>query len=495
MLLSYGFIVCDAQGQAVNTVILLPGSHTSVATQLLLLDDTIYLNTTRWDMGSDLIRRGFVKVSEEGGVLFEKDYGFDDRDIYPGQKSMLYADGFLLLSSVSQDSQDVVRSHLYKCTLAGDTVWTREYGSSSAFLSISSVILHPDGGFALLGIVKEQNFNESNIFMLRTDSTGNELWRKVYGYPGVSEEANVTFVHVEDEVYLMGGGEQVPAPNKPTAPYYYYRTFFLKLKADGTFERKNLSRLNQTEKIPSGIIRTQDDNYVYGSNSNDVSIPYNDQSKGLAVKIDADGNILWEKEIGSYGTFNSFSSVRERPNGDLVFAGRCSRGLSAGLEDGWVVNLTADGELISQTVFTWPGQSPNALLMNLNDIQLLPDGRVTGCGQVIAGQQRIWFFVSDDNGCFDQYCTYLGEPVNETLEGFAVYPNPAHDFVYIYNPYVQGNLTGDLLNLEGRTVRTGIRLAGESTNAVWVNDLPAGLYMLRVALPGGGMFTEKIIKQ
>lgn len=89
-------------------------------------------------------------------------------------------------------------------------------------------------------------------------------------------------------------------------------------------------------------------------------------------------------------------------------------------------------------------------------------------------------------------CSGIQESGFRTLP---VFPNPAQDWIYIHNTYGNNNLTGTLLDLSGCVVRKNIHLTAGNTSALGIIDLPKGVYVLRVPLPDGVVFTEKIIKQ
>jgi hypothetical protein len=73
---------------------------------------------------------------------------------------------------------------------------------------------------------------------------------------------------------------------------------------------------------------------------------------GWAVKLNAAGQIMWQRCLGGTGS-DELASVNELPGGDLVFIGSTSSGNgdvsgNHGLNDVWLVRLSSEGNLISQ---------------------------------------------------------------------------------------------------------------------------------------------------
>lgn len=87
----------------------------------------------------------------------------------------------------------------------------------------------------------------------------------------------------------------------------------------------------------------------------------------------------------------------------------------------------------------------------------------------------------------------------EDFSGIALklksYPNPTHDFVFLFLPAQEqtGNETYELYDLSGRKLRSGT-LTGEETSVSFQN-LPASIYLLNVNREGNTIKTFKIIKK
>ncbi|MEM9933236.1 MAG: hypothetical protein AAF824_06480 [Bacteroidota bacterium] len=63
-----------------------------------------------------------------------------------------------------------------------------------------------DGGFLMVGFTTSHNGGiDKDIFVVRTDASGNEIWSKHYGTPMLNEEANaLVYNQVDQEIYIGG---------------------------------------------------------------------------------------------------------------------------------------------------------------------------------------------------------------------------------------------------------------------------------------------------
>jgi len=110
----------------------------------------------------------------------------------------------------------------------------------------------------------------------------------------------------------------------------------------------------QGNQIAESVIQISDGNFllvgnssVQSSSNSDNYSPYN--SKLLLVKLDDQGNKIWETFIG-LGKNNFGNSVAETHNGDFIVVG-ASNDKNGGMHDLWVVRVNANGEFLWEQKF------------------------------------------------------------------------------------------------------------------------------------------------
>jgi hypothetical protein len=161
------------------------------------------------------------------------------------------------------------------------------------------------------------------LILLKVDSNGNYLWHKSYG-PNVYEYGSYLIETSNGEI-LTGGSTWVTDIENT-------RWYFLKTDTAGNvIWEKAYGRNNYNNGKVSGLIETQDSNYLacgvypvanYGSET---------LYDGCLRKIDTAGELLWEKHYRNYSCHSddpddidiksSISSIFQESNGDLLILG------------------------------------------------------------------------------------------------------------------------------------------------------------------------------
>lgn len=108
-----------------------------------------------------------------GGVGWEA--GYDAAQTPDGG---FVATGFTTSSSLAGD-RDL---YLVRLDSAGRVLWTRAYGGPGSDVG-RSVVVTADGGFAVAGTTDSRGAGETDLWLLRTDAEGAELWSRTYGGP------------------------------------------------------------------------------------------------------------------------------------------------------------------------------------------------------------------------------------------------------------------------------------------------------------------------
>jgi len=85
---------------------------------------------------------------------------------------------------------------------APDTIWTRTYGGESNDEAFK-VIETSDGFFVLAGYTESFGAGESDVYLLKLDSNGDDIWIKTYG--GEGNDAAYSVMETSDGYYVVAG--------------------------------------------------------------------------------------------------------------------------------------------------------------------------------------------------------------------------------------------------------------------------------------------------
>ncbi len=97
----------------------------------------------------------------------------------------------------------------------------------------------------------------------------------------------------------------------------------------------------------------------------------------LAFKLDARGELVWERAVGSGSGTDNFWGLWPQDGGSVVAAGQTTVG-ERRAEDAWLVTIGPEGEIIGRVVCGGEGFDV------LSGVQVLSDGGVIAGGQTRA---------------------------------------------------------------------------------------------------------------
>jgi hypothetical protein len=235
-------------------------------------------------------------------ISFERTYGGDSYDF--GWSVQQTADnGFVIAGytrSFGAGDDDV---YLIKTDSSGDTLWTRTYGGESWDVGFS-VQQTTDEGYVIVGATDSYGTGHGDVYLIRTDSSGDTLWTRTYGGDSLDEGYSVQ--QTEDGGYVISGyTESFGAGNR----YVYL------IKTDSSGDTL-WTRTYGGDSYDEGwsVQQTTDGGYVItGDIDGDISL----------IKTDSSGDTLWTRTYGS-GVWNGGSvgrSVQQTTDGGYVIAG------------------------------------------------------------------------------------------------------------------------------------------------------------------------------
>ena len=376
----------------------------------------------------------------------------------------------------------------------GTKLWDKTFGGTgSDIISLSGVVPTSDGGYILGGYSSSgatgnktsASFGLGDYWVLKIDANGAKLWENTFG--GNADEALYAIQPTSDGGYLLGGTSESGATgNKTSAGFGGQDYWVVKTDANGNKLWEKTFGGGSTDYLLA-IQPTSDGGYLLGGNSNSsasgskTSVGFGGQDYWV-VKIDANGNKLWEQTFGGTSVDN-FSVLRRTSDGGFLLGGSSASGAggnktSAGFgdQDYWVVKIDANGNML------WDKSFGGAAYDYLAGIQPTSDG-----GYILAGGSQsgasgnkasagygdgndIWLIKIDANG------TKVWEQVlGGTSADYASAIQSANDGGYLVGSYSQSGASGNKTSasfggLDWWVVKVFEREANVGTPTVLVND-------------------------
>jgi len=220
-------------------------------------------------------------------------------------KKVLQTDdgGFLLLNSNLYASDE---NWLLKTDQNGDSLWkqTIDFGAPAGSFSIQPT---DDGGYIITGQCYTVVFMP-DVFLLKTDEFGNELWHQVYATGDSAATQGVDVLVTPDGGFLIVASYQYDPFNVEST----FATWLLKTDDDGD----SLWCRQFDEFVPRSALLTWDGNYVV------TGFSATDGYDVWLMETDAEGEQLWSRTY-HFGDSNVGYHVSETDNGGLVISGYC----------------------------------------------------------------------------------------------------------------------------------------------------------------------------
>ncbi|MBD2714016.1 hypothetical protein KBK19_03100 [Microvirga sp. STR05] len=215
--------------------------------------------------------------------------------------------GLIALGTTANRSHGRTDMWLVKTNAAGDTAWTRTYGTSAAETG-RSVQQTPDGGYLLAGQVYTPVTNKEDIYLVKTTASGAVQWQRTFG--GTDVEICNSMALTADGGAVLVGYLSSYAQNTSIG------TQLLVLKTDAA---GNLVwQQTPTSVSPRGekghaIQQTTDGGYI-------VAAEGGYEEDAIAFKLTPTGGTTWRHGFGT-GTSTTAVCVQQTADGGYVLGG------------------------------------------------------------------------------------------------------------------------------------------------------------------------------
>ena len=261
-------------------------------------------------------------------ISFRKDFGGIGNDI--GYSVKQTADGGLIIVG-STDSWGNGETDLWliKTNNEGIKEWDKTFGGGEGDWG-TSVQQTADNGFIILGHTLSFGNGYYDIFMIKTDSEGNEIWVKTFG--GNEEDFGYSVIQTSDGGYiLVGFTVSFGSGNKDV--------WIIKTDSQGN-EEWNKTYGGSEREIGFAVEQTSDDGFIITGLTETNTFGLYDI---LLIKTDINGENIWEKNIGN-GNYEVGSSVKQTQDGGFIITGY-TISYGNGARDIWLVKTDPVGEI------------------------------------------------------------------------------------------------------------------------------------------------------
>ena len=277
-----------------------------------------------------------VSYSQTPDTIWNKSYG-GQIYLFPNSVRQTNNGGFITTGFIQPSNSNSFYAWLINTDSNGDTLWTKYIGSGSISYYGTSVTLSNDYQFILSGYTYDFGPDTLNPFIAKIDTNGNILWTKVYNNISMTRANSIQ--KTSDGGFILTGSS-LPAGSDTS------RIWLCKTDENGNVVWSNTYDYN----FGSSIKQTSDGGYIAVGRT--LWAAHDNSWDACMVKTDADGNMVWEKELGGDGNYyDDAKDVQQTNNGNYIVVGFTEAFGSAGFYDLWLFKLDGNGDTMWTKTF------------------------------------------------------------------------------------------------------------------------------------------------
>lgn len=256
-----------------------------------------------------------VKTDQSGKEQWHKNFGGSSQDICYSVRQT--KDGGFILAGQTVSYGTGGDVYLVKTDSSGNELWHKNLGGSGGELG-RSVQQTQDGGFIIVGDIYSGTANA--IYLLKTDSAGNEVWHKSLGESLLDHGYSV--MQTQDGGYIIEGANIGG---------------IVLIKTDASGNMIWSKNLGGTVSALGAVLQTSDGGFAVAGDS------WSNGQDMYLIKTDSAGNEIWNGNYGGSGTEHCFFA-QETTNGGFILAGSTDSFGAGG--DAFVVKTDGEGNEI-----------------------------------------------------------------------------------------------------------------------------------------------------
>jgi len=291
-------------------------------------------------------------------ILWERSYGGSGREDAASLEQTSDG-GYFLAGSTYSDDEDVSGNYgesdywVLKLDSTGEIQWENHFGGSDSDFA-TSAIQTADGGYMVAGGARSDNwdvldnYGSRDAWLIKLDSSGSEIGNKNYG--GSRVDLAKAIQQTRDGGYIVASysrSQDLDVSGNLGGSDYW----IVKLSSGGEIEWEENYGGSDSD-IPVSIEQTNDGGYVIAGNtsSEDGNVSVNNgYSDFWVLKIDPEGNELWEKTYGGSST-DVARSMQHTSDGGYILTGYSYSDDgdvtgNYGASDYWVLKLDPEGQI------------------------------------------------------------------------------------------------------------------------------------------------------
>jgi len=319
-----------------------------------------------------------AKVSPNGTLLWYNRYRVQEIDTV-NQIKQTSSGGYVLVGSTisASGASDALMLML---DLTGAPLWHSKYGGTSSD-SFTTVIPLINGDLVAVGATSSFGSGFSDIWAVRTDSSGTVLWQKAFGGNGTEFARDA--IQISDDAIVIVGETQSFA----SGLFNQIDGWALQINAAGEILWQRVVDFGNIESI-FAVDRKSDDTLLLAGTSTGLL-----GSDGIIIEMNDQGIVTRAQQIDQ-GFSDDLFDITALPNGDYVAVGTTAS-LSTSFGDGWILRFDANGALTDQKLVDGGYLDGIDSLFTTSNGQLVMTGQVASITSALSNS---WILQTNSDG-------------------------------------------------------------------------------------------------
>lgn len=308
--------------------------HRDIGKDILVNENGIFVLGKTWDGGFPNNDMVLTRLGFDGKIKWKKYYGGTHNDL--GHKMAETKGGGFIMAGFNRSVDDFGNAYLVKADANGELEWEKDFGG-----------IYVDHGFDVLENANNEIImagtlggfynptstdflnRDADIFVIKTDGNGNEIWSKTYG--GESHDWAKSIIESPEGGYFICGSSQSEGAGS-------FDLFLMKIDEDGNQIWMKTYGGDDWEYGESVQWSTDQHLYLLGTSA---SFSGNYKPDHFLVKTNLNGDIIWSETFG--GPYSDYSSgLVATPDSGCVFTGWTDNG-THGKQDVVFYKIAKDG--------------------------------------------------------------------------------------------------------------------------------------------------------
>jgi hypothetical protein len=339
------------------------------------MDEGYIMTGTRYSFGSSSNDVWLIKTNADGDTLWTKTFGESGSD-YGYSVQQTEDEGYIVTGFKDAFDGNGSVVWLIKTNRDGDTLWTKTFWGYYVINYGQSVQQTEDEGYIIVGYTESWDYSNSDILLIKTNTSGDTLWTKTFG--GSEKEYGCSIRQTLDEGYIITGSTSSFGAGGSDV-------WLIKTNVSGdTLWTKTFG--GSKNEFGNSIQQTKDEGYIitgstssFGAGGSDVWL----------IKTNVSGDTLWTKTFGGSKGDDEGNSVQQTLDGGYIITGSTSS-FDVGryyYSDVWLIKTNGSGDTLWTKTFGGSNNECGNSIQQTKDEGYIITGYTSSFG---AGGGDVW---------------------------------------------------------------------------------------------------------